>query len=50
MPIEDIVSSLKDISEKEEDLIIEEVTALIKDLDKSKLKFILKFIKLFRDY
>lgn len=51
VPMEDIISSpIKDSSKKEEDSIIEEIWELIKDLDNAKLKFILKFIKLFRDY
>ena len=47
VPIEEIVCLPK---KEEKDLTTEELTALIKGLDKSKLKFILEFIKLFRNY
>ncbi|MFH1563707.1 MAG: helix-turn-helix transcriptional regulator [Nitrospirota bacterium] len=47
VPIEEIVCLPK---KEEKDLTIDELTVLIKDLDKTKLKFILDFIKLFRDY
>lgn len=47
VPIEELLSFPK---KEERDLIIEELIELIKDLDKSKLKFLIEFMKLFRDY